>query len=157
MVEIGVYLHLTGNVCHQWSYLDLLLSKAVWHLLDLDKETGIIVTGGMDMLPRVNMGVALARHLKSDRRLLGALIDARKSIQGKGKTDGLLYKRNRVVHGVYSSNDNAVHPMIETHRGAGNRKRHPITPDEIKEVGSSIFATSGKLIEVFELLGIDTH
>lgn len=157
MVDPVPYLTATGNVCHQWSYLEYLLSKAIWHLLGLDKKTGMIVTGGMDILPRVNMAIALATHLKANPSLLQALKDTRTAIQGRRKTDGLQYQRNRIVHGVYSSNKEAMEPSVETHRGAGSRQREPINLAEIQQAGTDIHAEAFKLAAVFKPLGIDCN
>jgi hypothetical protein len=141
----------TGYVCHQWSYLEYLFSKAIWHLLSLDKEMGMIVTGGMDILPRANMAITLANHKKADRALVDALKEARKSIQSRLQDD-----RNRVVHGVYSShttNPNAP-VMIETHRGKGDRTRKPITAAEVHAIGKQINETSMALTTTLESFGI---
>ena len=52
----------TGSICFQWSALESLLAVVIWRLLKLDSDTGAIVTGGLDILPRINMAIALATH-----------------------------------------------------------------------------------------------
>jgi hypothetical protein len=84
-----------GNICAQWSELEYLFATTIWVLLKLDMDTGKIVTGGLDMLPRANMAINLARHRQAPKEILDALLTARKAIQ-----DGLDIRRNRAVHGV---------------------------------------------------------
>jgi hypothetical protein len=77
-----------------------------------DTETGKIVTGGLDILPRFNMAIALARHQKRPRKLIAALATARKSIQ-----DGLDMKRNRAIHGLHFEEGGFT--RVEMFRGKG--------------------------------------
>lgn len=157
MPDTTKILSATGNVCHQWSYLEYLISKAIWHILGLERDTGIIVTGGMDILSRVNMAIALAKHTRANKKLIEVLEETRVKIQGKRKTDGLMYRRNLIVHGVYSSRDNDPIILVETHRGAGDRKRNPISVAFVAQTGTDIFVASRSLIFVFEPLGISCH
>ena len=53
-----------GNIAAQWSHLEYKLAQTIWILLGLEEGTGKIVTGGLDMLPRINMAINLSRHLR---------------------------------------------------------------------------------------------
>ena len=52
-----------GNICMQFSVLELFLANAIWSFLGLNDEVGLIVTGNLDVEARVNMAVALSLKL----------------------------------------------------------------------------------------------
>ncbi len=110
----------TGSICFQWSALEHLLAAAIWRLLKLDQETGAIVTGGLDILPRINMAIALAHHLKAKRQVTTLLKDTRTVIQ-----ESLLKRRNLAVHGILVMDPETGDGIMEMHRGG---KRHHWMP-----------------------------
>lgn len=102
-----------GYICGVWANFEAIVAFAIWYMLKLDMETGKIVTGGLDMRPRANMAVTLARHLKAPAELTQALIDARKALD-----DGLEKRRNLVVHGTQSlMEDPSLGIEFVMHRG----------------------------------------
>lgn len=137
-----------GNICNQWSYLEYLFSNVIWWLLKIDRETGMIVTGGMDILPRANMAINLAKHLKADSKLINALSEARKSIQ-----NDLGDKRNTAVHGVYFRTPNDE-TKVEMHRGKGAFEKQDFSNEQLRDVGRNIQAVHKKLVPVLLSLGI---
>ena len=141
-----------GNISTQWAYLEYLVANTIWWLLKVDKPTGMILTGGLDMIPRINMAINLARHLKADRRILEALEVTRKSIQG-----GLADRRNIAVHGVFSSSDGSPIVTVEVHRGKGDRKRIPLSDEELIKTGKDISSTIDVLLAAMKPLGINYH
>jgi hypothetical protein len=108
-----------GLICVQWSAIEYTVSIIIWSLLNLEPQVGMIMTGGLDMLPKLNVAINLARHLKTDRAIISGLVAARKSIQ-----DGLDTRRNRAVHGVQFSEPGGGY-AVEVHRGPGARTRIP--------------------------------
>lgn len=84
-----------GHVCLQMSLLELTLAHIIWAFLDLDHDTGAIVTGGLDILPRINMAINIAEHKKAPLPIKAGLRDIRKALQ-----EGLLDQRNLIVHGA---------------------------------------------------------
>lgn len=138
-----------GNICRQWSYLEYLFSIVIWRLLNLDRDTGVIVTGGLDIIPRANMAINLSQHLKADRQLLNVMIAARKSIQ-----DDLSAPRNRAVHGVYSLNSTQPEMFVEVHRGKGGRDKQPIRSESLRSLAAEITAVSTDLREAMAAAGI---
>jgi hypothetical protein len=131
MDELQHRLACVGRVCIEWATLEYHLANAIWFLVDLDKPTGRIVTGGLDMLPRLNMAINLARHKRADKLLISALVDAREAIQG-----GLDTRRNRAVHGLQFT-DGGVY-TVEVHRGKGGRDRQDLTTAELESLGEEI-------------------
>lgn len=139
-----------GNICTQWAYLEYLVANTIWWLLKVDRPTGMILTGGLDMIPRINMAINLARHLKADRRILEALEATRKAVQG-----GLADRRNIAVHGVFSSRDGSPIVTVEVHRGKGDRKRTPLPDEELSNIGKDISSTIDGLLASMKPLGIN--
>lgn len=86
-----------GALCLQQSLLEYNLARIIWELLDFDPDTGAIVTGGLDLRPRLNMAILLARHKKAPRQVCNALVKLRDELR---ETE-LLERRNRAVHGVH--------------------------------------------------------
>jgi hypothetical protein len=67
-----------GFICVAWAELENKFSQTIWATLRVDIETGKIITGGLDMVPRANMAINLARHKKAPRYIIKALERARK-------------------------------------------------------------------------------
>jgi hypothetical protein len=124
----------------QWSNVEYQVAQTIWLILGLDVETGKIVTGGLDMLPRLNMAINLARHRKAPVELTSQLVKTRASIQDK-----LDVRRNRAVHGVNSwfPGDATVH--VEVHRGKGGRERKPLPEDDLRQLGQEIHRVGKEL------------
>lgn len=149
--EIAARLQAVGNICTQWAYLEYLFANVIWWLLKIDKETGIIITGGLDIRPRAGMAINLARHLKADRRLIEALTKARDEI------GSLSDRRNRAVHGVSFSREGDETVMVEVHRGKGSRKAEPLATNELFAIGSEISVVATGLIAVLKSLEINVE
>lgn len=122
-----------GNISVQWAHLEYLIAVTIWRILHLDPDTGKIVTGGLDMLPRINMALNLARHLKAKRALINRLVSTRKAIQ-----DGLDVRRNRAIHGVGFYNPATRVTSVEVHRGKGDRKPSALPNSELRSLGTEI-------------------
>jgi hypothetical protein len=119
-----------GSICFQWSHLEYLLSQTIWSLLRIDEDTGKILTGGLDIQPRVNMAIALARHLNAPRGLVTALVEVRTALN-----KDLVYRRNRAIHGHRRPDPNEpASELVEVHRGKGDRTRHPQTNDDLVKI-----------------------
>lgn len=140
-----------GNICTQWAGLEYKVAHCIWYLLSLDAETGKIVTGGLDMQPRLNMAINLARHLGGPKPLLDQLIATRSAVQDKLDT-----RRNRAVHGVqfWYPDDGVM--SVEVHRGKGGRDRQPVSDDELYDLGNEIHAVGKALFEIIDPL-VRTH
>jgi hypothetical protein len=111
---------LIGRICMTWSALEMTVAHLIWTLLELDDETGKIVTGGLNMLPSINIAINVARKRKAGQTLLKALLSTRKAIQ-----DGLDARRNLAVHGV-----NTLHGdgkwLVEMHRKGRPPSEFPV-------------------------------
>lgn len=128
-----------GMICRHWADIEYIFSQTIWHLLKLDAETGKIVTGGLDMLPRVNMAINLAKQTKQPSDLLRILEEARTAIQ-----DGLDTRRNRAVHGVMFIGE-GFNYEAEVHRGRGSRKREFLPASELRGLCDDLLKLHSKL------------
>lgn len=144
------YLAQIGLIAVQWSHLEVVFSNAIWYLLRLDVETGKIVTGGLDMVPRANMAINLARHLKAPKVLIDGLVLARKKIQ-----DGLDQRRNQIIHGVQRSGRDHSTALIDVHRGKGSRQTSEVSLDDLIKLSAGLKAVREPLDAIIYKLVID--
>jgi len=140
-----------GNICTQWAFLEYQLAIAIWSLLGLDEETGKIVTGGLDIMPRATMILSLTHGKKGDQTLSRAATKVLKELRG-----GLVTRRNEAVHGVYSSQRDGSEPMVEVHRGKGGRNPKPIGPDDLERLAQEISQSAQIMTAALDKLKI-TH
>ncbi|MFI4933857.1 MAG: hypothetical protein ACHP7N_04515 [Caulobacterales bacterium] len=134
---------LIGSICVHWSAIEGYVALTIWEMLGVRAETGKILTGGLDMLPRLNMAILLARHLKAGKKIERALVALRKEIQ-----DGLDQRRNVAVHGLNYVIEGKV--LVEMHRGRGDRTRREFPINELaqteKDLGRVMTAYSAALL-----------
>ncbi len=148
--DVNSYLRATGNVCHQWSYLEYLLSQLIWHLLKLDKAIGIIVTGEIEITAKAKMALKLSKELLTHNDLISILVLI-------SKLQTLAEKRNRVVHGSFSSHPDSVYAAVELHRGKNAGIREQISINDIDSVAEEINILTMSFAVVLEKYGISTH
>lgn len=123
-----------GNICFQWAHLEYLVALSLWSLLRIDHDTGKIVTGGLDLLPRVNMALKLAQHLKAPGLAIKALKEVRTALQ-----DGLLEKRNTAIHGLRSfDTSDPSGEFFEVHRGKSAGLKQPVNNLSLQALGVQI-------------------
>lgn len=123
-----------GNICIQWSHLEYLVALAIWSMLRIDEKTGRILTGGLDIIPRLGMAHQLSVHLNAPQLARRTLTETRKILQS-----GLLEQRNLVIHGHRLKAHGE--PSIETfevHRGPKSGQKQPLTNAEIAQIGRDI-------------------
>src|SRR4051812_27098227 len=85
-----------GNVCLQYSLLELTLSHVIGAFLDLADEKLAIVTGGADLKARLGMAIALADEMRAPYAIRQGL----KNIRTDLKEKDLVQRRNQAVHGA---------------------------------------------------------
>jgi len=145
---------LVGHICTQYSFLDYLISNILWSFLNLDKEAGMIVTGNMDIRPKIDMAISLSIHFKK-------IDDVRSTLQkiknNSSKDNGFISKRNQIIHGIHSSRDNDPTVMVEAHRKKGHRQRQPMTVEYIEETHLEIASVNKELAALLEKNKINVH
>jgi len=137
-----------GHMCLQWAGLEMAIACIIWKFLKLDVGVGKIVTGGLDMGPRVGMAINLARKLNIDRRLVKALEETRATIQ-----KDLIDKRNLLVHGFAWSFSDDPNTYVDSHR-QGDRKSKPFATKDIPPLIQKIHDTTAHLVSVAVSVGV---
>lgn len=137
-----------GYVCVQWSILEHVLLHAIFALTDMPHEQGEIAFGGMDIQPRVNAALNLARFQKAPRMIQSGLLEIRKAIQG-----GLSDSRNLVVHGVHSDGSTPDAVRLHMSRWGGDKKETELTAPEIHQIGLDIRQQVAAAWDVFIAIG----
>ncbi|WP_125925562.1 hypothetical protein [Halomonas aestuarii] len=154
MHDIHERASLIGYVCFQYSYLDYLVSNIIWGVLNIDKEAGKIVTGSLDIRPRLDMAVELLKHYDTHHELKEFVNTMKNRIEGK---NGIINKRNIVVHGVFSSREGDPKVLVESHRSKRHRERAEMTVDEIRELHDRLCEESKSLVNIMEAHGFNVH
>lgn len=145
---------LTGLICTQYSYFDYLISNIIWNALGVEKEVGMIVTGGIDIRPKIEMSILLLDHFDNNSKIRDLLQQFKNNAS---KPNGFISKRNIIVHGIYSSRERDPKVMVEAHRKIAHRVRREITIEYIKECHDSIVQANKDLVELMEAKNINTH
>ncbi|NQY63824.1 MAG: hypothetical protein HRT38_08800 [Alteromonadaceae bacterium] len=145
---------MVGFICTVYSYMDYAISNVIWHLLKLDKETGIIVTGAMDIRPKIDMAIELADHTEEISDIRAKLQEFKN--QG-GKPNGFISRRNKIIHGICSSRNNDSVVMVESHRKKSQRARHELGYQEIVDTYQDISRSNDELVTLMVAHGINIH
>jgi hypothetical protein len=143
---------LTGLICTQYSYFDYLISNIIWDALGVEKEVGMIVTGSMDIRPKIEMAISLLDHINKNIEIRGLLQQFKNKASS---SSGFISKRNIIVHGIYSSREGDPKVMVEAHRKIAHRERREITIEFIKECHDSIIKANKDLVELMEIKKIN--
>lgn len=130
-----------GNICWQWAHLEYLIALAIWSLLRIDNDTGRLITGGMNILPRINLALNLAKHLNAPTQAQRALKEVRTTLQ-----KGLDERRNRAIHGHRSlDSSDPQAEFVEMHRGKGAGTKVRQTNKDLAQLGGDIADTARAL------------
>ena len=150
--RFGKRAHVLGVICFQWSYLEYLIANAVWYAMGTGKRQGMIVTGSMNL----NGLMALAIDLLSEREDCEPIIDElRRLRRALGGEEGLQFRRNLLVHGVYSSREGDATVMIELHRKQRLREKTPVTLQYFEETLRMLSNEIDSLVPIWQQAGIN--
>lgn len=149
-VFINQRLASVGDVCIQWANVEYQVAHIIWCVLDVNMEVGKIVTGGLDMQPRLNVAIILAKQLDAPTYLIDGLVQARKDIQ-----DGLDIKRNRAVHGVTYFDPALPTAMVELHRGKGPKTPVEFSNDDLEIFRGELNNLGNRLNQLFNQFAAD--
>lgn len=137
-----------GHICLQWARLEMALLAVIYAIEDMPSEKGHIIFGGLDMLPRANMAINLARYEKLPIRLIKRIEAARDALQKGGLSD----KRNQVVHGAHRDmeGDETTLTMV---RWKGDKRSKKITVADIVALGVAIHDLGDEVWSIFNDIG----
>jgi len=95
--RVGRQIEVTGSIFAQYVYFDYLVSSVIWHLLNLKKDLGMMITGNLDIQPKIDMAIEIAIYK-------GELADIQKKLTTfKNSTvdcESIFSKRNQIVQGL---------------------------------------------------------
>ncbi|EPJ53725.1 MAG: hypothetical protein OFPI_09270 [Osedax symbiont Rs2] len=97
--NIGKQIDLTGTIYAQYVYFDYLVSSVIWHLLKVNKDLGMMVTGNLDIQPKIDMALDIAIYKKELREIQTKLTLFKHSTID---SEGIFSKRNQIVQGMPS-------------------------------------------------------
>lgn len=143
---------LSGHINFQYSYLDYLISKFIWALLEIEKPAGVILTGGMDIRPKLDIAIELAEHFNKFEKIRALL----KKLKNRGDNpNGFIQSRNIIVHGIYSSRDGDPTVMIESHRSKRLREKKPIKIEFLQKTLDEITKSAKDLCGLMQAEGLN--
>jgi hypothetical protein len=123
-----------GHVCVQWSRLEMTIFALLISIEPMEWDKATIMFGGLDLLPRVNIAIALARHEKLPIRFIKRIEEIRRTLQ----KDGLSERRNQVVHGAHRDMEN-FGTTLTMLRWKGERRSQTLSANEINEIAEQAY------------------
>lgn len=138
-----------GGVCVQWALLELTLAHIIWAFLNMDEDTGAIVTGGLDMLPRVNMAINLAEHKRAPLPARKSLRSIRKAVQ-----DTQLDRRNQAVHGAHRIADEGDGTILKMLRWPKEKRHQKVTGIDLYNLSVEIHRQVELADRIYEDIGV---
>ena len=136
-----------ADVCLQWSRLEMTIMGLICQIEPMEMEKAYIVFGGLDILPRINMAINLARFNKIPPPIIKRIVAARKSLQ-----DGLMDRRNQVVHGAHKDIEGAetTLTMVRWKGDQRDKRLHAtdiaLLASDVHELGTQVHQISVDLL-----------
>jgi hypothetical protein len=121
-----------GNVCLQYSRLEIMLSAIIMTLLGLDEHKAAIVTGGMDLKARIAVALNLLEEMNSP----GSFRSSLRNIQSTLRKNELVERRNQAVHGAHKE-ENGRYTLTMLRYSKAKREQE-ITPYELADLGRQL-------------------
>lgn len=136
-----------GHICLQWARLEMALLGVIYAIEDMPVEKGEIIFGGLDIKPRVNMAIGLARYSKVPQRIVRRLVELRTVIQ-----KDLMDQRNQAVHGAHKNleGDETTVRMV---RWSGDKKDKTLSVLDLHQLGVAILEAADECWAVRDAIG----
>ncbi|MCF4098614.1 hypothetical protein [Maritalea mediterranea] len=133
-----------GNICIQFTHLELLLAQAIWSALDLTEKAGLSVTGRLDIEARAKLAVEICEERGKPDSVINELKNVRKELQASR----IIERRNQAVHGHrFSDPDNPAAELVVVHRGKNAGAKIKRADNELAQLGKDIAALHKPLME----------
>lgn len=124
-----------GNICSQFAHLELLLAQAIWSVLKLKEETGLVVTGSLGIEARSKMAVELCKKLGAPDEVVSELKNVRKNLQALK----IVERRNHAIHGHrFPDPDDPAAEFVIIHRGKNAGIKIKRADGELAKIGTDI-------------------
>jgi hypothetical protein len=126
-----------GNICSQFSFLELLLAQAIWSALNLTEKAGLSVTGRLDVEVRAKLAVELCEEQGKSKQVVIELKKVQKALQ----TSKIIERRNRAIHGHRSADpEDPAAQFVVVHRGKNAGIKLKQTDSDLAQIGEDIAA-----------------
>ena len=133
-----------GHVCLQWARLEMFVLGAIAAIERIPVEKSEVLFGGMDLIPRLNMAVNLARHAKLPQPLVSRMDKIRKKVQSD-----LADRRNQAVHGAHRDWE-GYEVTLTMVRWKGDRRSQRLTVNDIHNLAMEIHAVAEETYAAME-------
>lgn len=142
------FLGMIGHVCLQWALLELNLLALLSALENIPSERAEIIFGGLDMQPRCNMAINLARHHRVPGPMVKRMEAIRKSLQ-----NGIADRRNQAVHGAHAESDFPQHVRLRMVRWKGDRSVQHVSISDMYNLAMEIATLATEAGQIFDDYG----
>ena len=88
-----------GGVCVQWALMEHLVLGMISTNETMDLDRVYLIFGSLDMKPRLDMAINLARAAKTPAPMVQRIVAVRKALRDERLAD----RRNQAVHGVHKT------------------------------------------------------
>lgn len=138
-----------GHVCLQWSLLELTVLSILYALKDVDHVEGDLLFGHLDLVPRLDMAIALLDHQRAPGQLVSRLKVIKEQLGRKGK---IKERRNQAVHGAHADTDVLGTYNLLMSRWRGPKKVSAVSLEDLIKLTEDIHALRLQAYGVFEAL-----
>lgn len=138
-----------GGVCVQWALLEHLVLGMIATNEGMPLDRAYLMFGSLDMKPRLDMAILLARDAKAPEPMVKRIIAVRTAL----KDEKLADRRNQAVHGVHKEAARPDAIQLTMPRWAGDRRTQTVTALDMYDL-------AGRLAELQNeiwLVGEDIH
>lgn len=141
-----------GHICLQWALLEHTVLALIAAAENMPMSKVHIIFGGLDMQPRVNMAITLAREAGWPQRLVKRIEAIRKALQRGG--EDLAARRNQAVHGVHKASELPEHVSLTMVRWRGPKETQDVSLSELHQLGVRLHELSEEAWSIFEAYGV---
>ena len=152
--QVKERMEFTGYICTQYAHFDYLISNIIWHVLDMEKGIGVIITGSMEIRPKIDMAIELLDYKEIFPEIRKKLQSIKNSASS---SNGFISKRNVIVHGIFSSKEGDPKVMVESHRKKSMRGRQELKLSYYHETHEDIIKANKALMDLMIPVGINVH
>lgn len=152
IIQQNAFLSGIGHVCLQWALLEQTLLAIIGAAEDLPFDKVYTRFGSLDMQPRLNMAIKLAREDKWPPRLIKTLVEIRKALQKDG--GGLAERRNLFVHGVHKDTGVPGEVSLTMARWVPDKREQIVTMHDAFDLATRLTHLVHKAESVFRGYGV---
>ncbi len=137
-----------GHVCLQWSLLEHLILGLLATIERMDLDKVYLVFGSLDMKPRLDMSINLARAKKVPVSIVKRIEAVRTALRDERLAD----QRNQAVHGVHKASDQPNSIQLTMPRWSGPRRTETISEMDLYRVATRLSALGVEIDAIGEAI-----